>query len=141
MGDLSDHDQMIAARIAVRVGAFEIGDAAGEHRRTACARRPFKPGELVGAGAGEAVRDVFLIGGQHIDGVMAAIAEGGEGWRGQRDAPEQQRRLQRHGRKGVRRQPDRIAARIQRGDHGDAGGKTAEGLTQHGRAQMGGVLC
>ena len=71
-----------------------------------------------------------MFGGQHIDGVMAGTAEGLEVVRGIVEAPEHQRRLQRHGREGVDGQANRLAFGVERRDDGHAGREAPVGIAQ-----------
>ena len=74
---------------------------------------------------------------QDIDGVMARLAEGFQIVRLVIQAPQHQRGLQRHGRKGVHRQPDGMTIRVNGRNDGNTGGKAAKGIAQGARIGLG----
>ena len=72
----------------------------------------------------------LLVLGQHVDRVVRSGAKHGQGSGRLRQAPEHQRRLQRHRVEGVGRQANDLALRGARSDDGHPGGEHAKGRTE-----------
>ena len=128
--DAADENGVIASRVFGDLGHFEARAAARKDRGAADAGVPRQAGKAVGRPGGEAIRQILLIGGQHIDGVVAGLAEGGQVVRLVVEAPEDERRLERDGGEGIDGQADGVAVRVDGRDDGDAGGIAAEGVAQ-----------
>ena len=71
-------------------------------------------------------RQRLLVGRQHMDRVVGAVHERRHRAGGMRQAPQHQRRRQRHRVEGIGGEPDRHVFRRAGGDDGDAGGEHAE---------------
>jgi hypothetical protein len=99
----------------------------GIKRHAATAGLEIQAGEAVDARGGEAPRQLELLGGQDVDGVMAAAREGRHRQRRAAQAPQHQRRVQAHRVEAVGGQADRHPVGGARGDDGDPGGEQAEG--------------
>ena len=79
MLDAPDEDHMVAAVMLGLAGAFEVGRDAREQRHAAMAGLPLRRREFVEARTREARRERHLIGGEHVDGEMARLAEHRQG--------------------------------------------------------------
>ncbi len=128
--DPADENGVVAAGVGGFVGDFEGRAASGENRGAAAAGLPGQADETVGRPGGETVGEVLLVDRQDVDGVMAGLAKGGEIVRAVVQAPEHQRRLQRHRREGIDGQADRMTVRVDGRDDGDAGREAAQGIAQ-----------
>jgi endonuclease III len=128
--DTADEDGVVATGVGSFVGHFEGGAAAGEDRGAAGAGLPGEAGKAVGRPGGEAVGEVFLLGRQDVDGVVAGFLEGRQVVRTVVQAPEDQRRVERDGREGIDGQADGVPVRIDGRDDGDTGGEAAKGVAQ-----------
>lgn len=126
--DAADEDGVVAAGMGGFIDDFETGAATGEQRSTAEPGVPGQTGKAVGRPGGEAVGEVFLIGRQDADGVVAGFPEGGQAVRIVVEAPEDQRRFERDRREGIDGQADGVAVRVDGRDDGNAGGETTEGI-------------
>jgi hypothetical protein len=127
---LADEDDVVAAVVAERGAALEAGAAAGDQRHVALARVKRDTGELVLAGAGEAVRQRLLVIGQDVHVPELGRLEHGQAARVAGQAPQHHRGLQRHRIEAVGRDADRRAVGGTRGHDGHAGGKHAQRLPE-----------
>ena len=136
--DFADHDDVIAFDVAAAVVAFEPGGAAAvQHRRAARRPRHGQAVEAVGRSAGgEAARQRDLVGAQHIDDVAIAALEGFPRRRAAGQAPQHQRRIQRHRVEGADRQPDGRAIGVGGGDHRHAGGVASQCGAEEGGVEV-----
>lgn len=128
--DTADEDGVVATGVGSLVGHFEGGAAAGEDRGAAGAGLPREAGKAVGRPGGEAIGEVFLLGRQDVDGVVAGFLEGRQVVRAVVQAPEDQRRVERDSREGIDGQADGVPVRIDGRDDGDTGGEAAKGVAQ-----------
>ncbi|MDT4870669.1 hypothetical protein FQZ97_1057570 [compost metagenome] len=109
---------------------LEARRAAGQQWHPAQAVAAVQAAELGLAGATEAVRPLHLPVAQHMHGEVLRPGERREAEGVAADTPEHQGRLQGDGVEAAGRDADRPPLGIPGGDHGHAGGKVAEGLTQ-----------
>lgn len=128
--DSADEYGVVAASMSDFVGDLETGAATMEQRSTASTRMPVQSGETVDRPRRKAVGKIKLAGRQNIDDMMASLAKSHEVVRGVVQAPEYQRWIQRHCRKRIHSQPDRVAVRIDRGNNGYPGRKAPQGVAQ-----------
>lgn len=140
--DFADEDHMVAFVVAAAVVAFEPGERAVEHRHARVAGRVRDPFEAIALVGRETLAQVELRRREHVHHVMAVAAEYGRGRRFVREAPQHQRRIERHRVERARGDADQLPGRRTRRDDGDAGGELAERLTKCGRVEIGrsGVL-
>ena len=128
--DATDQDDMIAGFDPVLGAALEDRETAIEDRAAVDAEPEVHAVELVDLWGGEVAGDTGLLLRQDIDGKAVRRQKFGQRARRTAQAPEHQRRLQRHGREGVRRHALEAAPLCSRGDDGDAGRKPSERLAQ-----------
>ena len=89
----ADHDVVVAAGMPDVQGALDVGDAAVQQRVAENAHPPVEAGELVRGRPGEALRDRFLVGRQHVDGEMPGADQPFQAGRPVVDAEEHERWL------------------------------------------------
>ncbi|MNY32952.1 hypothetical protein D3C86_1672000 [compost metagenome] len=128
---------MVAAVHLLETLALEACRAVGEQRRAAQAGFVADAGELVLLRAGEVVGQLDLVGGEDVYREVAGGLEHGLAAGALVDAPQHQRRLQRHRVEAVGGHPDLLAGRAAGGDDGDAGGEVAEGAAEHSGVEAG----
>jgi len=90
--------------------------------------------EGIGRAARKALRQLGLVGAQHVDDVVRVAAEDGHAVGHGTEAPQDQRRRQRHGIEGTGREAAETAVGQARGNHRHAGGELRQCL-----AEMGGI--
>src|SRR3954468_12167801 len=109
--DCTEKDHVVAAVIAIDRAALKIGDALGEHRPVAEARRPVDTGELVIRRLGEFARKRLLRNAKNVDREMTGVLEDGQTRGIDDEAPKNQRRIQRDRGKRIARQAIGLAVR------------------------------
>src|SRR5690348_7619262 len=122
----ADQHVMVAAVVYGVTLAFEHAERFPEDRRARLSARPGSRSEAILVTRREADRRRLLPRLQHVHG---EVGRGDQRFGARRllvDAHQQQRRLQRHGRKAVDRQAGGRAIVFEAGDDGDAGGEAAE---------------
>ena len=129
----ADENQVVAAVHRGIDTALQPGQAPLDQRAAALARRMRHACELVGARRREMPRQLALPSRQHVDGEQARALEGRQRRRVAAQAPQHQRRIERHGRERVGGQSLELALRRARGDHGHPRRKAPERLAQAGR--------
>src|SRR5260221_10050672 len=128
--NLADKDDVIAALVLISPLAREAGHAVLQHRNTVRPAIESKTTEPIDALARKARRQRFLIGRQDMHCEMRAVAESVDARGCPRKAPENHRRIERHGGKAVRRQTDVGAGWPGRGDNRHACGERAKRVPQ-----------
>ena len=128
--DRTEENHMVAAIISIGGTALEICDAVREQRRVAKARRPFHAGELVVRRFCEFGRQRLLRCAEHVDREMAGVLEDAQPLRKHPQAPEHQRRVERHRRERIAGQPIGLSVGPGGRDDGDAGGVSAERIAK-----------
>ena len=131
--DGAEEDDVIAAVIAIGRPALEAGHAIGQHRRVAESRRPAHTGELV-------IRRFCKLRGQrllgrpeNIDREVAGILKGLKSLGEHPEAPQHQRRVERHRGKGIAGHAIGPAVRRHCRDDGDARGKCPQRVAKIAR--------
>jgi hypothetical protein len=124
--DLADEDHVVAFVVAAAVEALEAGRRADQHRRAAGPSGEGHVGPAVDVLGGEALGQRLLVRRQDVDRVVRAGAERGHRAGRARQAPQHQRRRERHRVERVGREADQRAVGRARGDDGHAGGEHAE---------------
>lgn len=125
--DLADDDQVIAAVVVDGVEALEPGQRSVKERRIAKTGLERDAGEI--AAPGEMLGQWPLIRGKDMDREVARCLEGRKAGRLARRRPQDEGRIERHGREAVDRHPER-PTRGHRGDDRHPGRETAERTTQ-----------
>ena len=126
----ADEDRVVSGQMGGFVLDFKSCTATRQDRGAAQPLMPGQTGKAVGRPGGKTVREVLLLDREDVDRVMAGFTESFQIVRAVVQTPENKRRVKRHSREGVDRQPDRMAVGIDRRNNGDAGGKTAKGIAQ-----------
>ena len=124
--------------------------AALEPRHAAVDQRRLRPPEPIAARRRSGRRAAGRIAArgrsarcrEHVHGIALGVLEGGEARRAAREAPQHQRRVERHGVERVGREADGAAVGAARADDGDAGGELRERIAElafvEGRRGVGG---
>ncbi|CAI07641.1 hypothetical protein ebA2697 [Aromatoleum aromaticum EbN1] len=112
------------------VAALEARAAAAQQRHAVQALVDVQAGELFIGARREELRQVLLVFRQHVDRVVFAGFEHRQALEVARQAPDDQRRVERNGVERIDRQPDRLAVRRPGRDHRDAGGEHAERVAE-----------
>ncbi|MNZ83416.1 hypothetical protein D3C78_1021430 [compost metagenome] len=124
---LADEDHMVAALVLERRAALEARGAAGQQRGGADAVVQLDAGELVAALGGKTPGQRFLFGGQHVHVPVLLATEGRQAAGVLGQAPQHQRRIQRHGVETVGGDADRLAVGAAGSDDGHPRGKGTQG--------------
>ncbi|MPN56429.1 hypothetical protein SDC9_204117 [bioreactor metagenome] len=130
---LADEDGVVALHVLAAVEALEHRRRAIEHWRAVGTRAVAHVGPAVNTARGEALRQVALLHCQHVDGVMRA---GGEGLQRRclvRQAPQHQRRRERHRIERAGREACQRPVRAARRDDGYPGGEHAQCIAEFAR--------
>lgn len=130
--------QVVAAVVAYRVAAFEVGAGPDEQGRAERSGKPFHAGEAVLRRAGEAVRQRALPGGEERNAEVGRFLEPRQQAQAPRQAEDDERRLERDRVERIDGQTQRCPFGRARGQHGDARGELAQGAAQLPRIQTGG---
>ena len=127
--DLTDEDRVIARRIRVNGGALDLREGILQDRQPHDALPVAGALEFLGAGCRgrEATGDLLVIQMQDVDREATVSQKGLIALRRVSDADQHQWGIEGHGRDGAGRETGRLACRIPRRDHGDAGSE----VTQH----------
>ncbi len=135
--DPADQDQVIARLMHRFATALETRGDIGQQRSAAVPWPPPDAGEFLSPGPGESVRDVDLLGGQHIDGEVTCCEEDRQALGGASNRPENQRGVERDRRERVGGQAASTALRA-RSDDRHAGCEMAERAPE--RPRVGGGI-
>ena len=73
--DQTDKDQVVTSGVAHLVAAFEPGAAAGQYRCAACSDAEFDVIQIIASRLRKALRKIDLVGGKHVDRIVAARLE------------------------------------------------------------------
>ena len=119
--DFADEDHVVTSVILLDVTTQEMSDGSLEHRHPGSAVGAVHSREFVRNGFGELLREVVLIGRQHVDTKVAGVGEILPAVRVPRQAPEHQRRFERERGERIDCQADRAAVFGTSGYHGYAG--------------------
>src|SRR5258705_1170815 len=128
--DRTEENHMVAAIISIGCAALKVCNAIRKNRSVAKARRPLNPGKLVLRRFCESARKRLLRCAKDIDCKMAGVLEYAHALRKDPQAPEYERRIQRHRRERIAGQP--VGLPVSRGsrDNGNVGGKRAQRVTK-----------
>ena len=128
---------MVAAIISIGCAALKVCNAVRKNRRVAKARCPLNPGKFVLGRFCEFARKRLLRCAKDVDREMAGVLEYAHALRKNPQAPEYERRVQRHRRERIAGQP--VGFPVSRGgrDNGNAGGKRAQRVTKIPRIDWG----
>ena len=135
--DPADEEGVVAAEVGGFVGNHEMRTAIGEDGGASRCGRPFQAGKAVDGPGGEAGGQVFLLTCEDVDRVVAGGLKGGQIVRTVVQAPEDERRGQRDGGEGIHRQANRLAVRVDGGDHRNPGRELSQRLTQGAAVNFG----
>jgi len=135
----ADDDLVISARQPVLDRALQRGQHAVQPR-AAGQPRPVRHAVPVGRepAAGEVGRQLSLRRGQDVDGERAVRPDGRQRLAGPVEADQQQWRVEGEGADRVGGGPDWMPVRVDRGDHGHAGGELTHGVPQRRGGDAGG---
>ncbi|MNF82012.1 hypothetical protein D3C84_643050 [compost metagenome] len=134
---LADHDPVIAAIDLLEFFTVKTRRAIDKHRGAAFAGLEFDFSEAVLLGSCEVVRQVDLVGGQHVHRKVAGGFEHAMAARTLVDAPQDQWRVQGHRVETVGRHTDLAAIFSGSGDHGHAGGEVTQGPAERAGIESG----
>lgn len=132
----TDEDHMVAFIVAAAVVAFEPRERAVEHGHPRVAGRMRDSFEAIALVGREALAQVELRCREHVHHVMAVAAEHGRRRRFVREAPQHERRIERHRVERAGGDADQLAGRRARRDHRHARGELAECLPEGGRVEI-----
>lgn len=93
--DAADQDQVVSARVLCFVGALEPCRTVGDKRYASQSRTDGKAVKTCLVTRRKALRERLLINSEHIDGVVLALRERENSWRFARQAPDDERRVER----------------------------------------------
>ncbi len=127
---------MVAFVVAAAVVAFEPCERAVEHGHPRVAGRMRDPFEAVALVGREALAQVQLRRREHVHHVMAVAAEHRRRRRFVREAPQHERRIERHRIERTGGDADQLAGRRARRDHRHARRELAERLPEGGRVEI-----
>ena len=128
--DLADEQHVVARAMDGVVPAFEPRDAAFDQRRAGGTDPVGHAREAVGMGPREAAGELDLVVRQHVDGVTLGGPEGREVAAGVREAPDDERRIERHRVERVRGKADETAVPGVRANDRDAGGELRQRIAK-----------
>ena len=140
---VAEEDLVVAAVVAVDDAAFEVRRRAVDQRDAVLAQAVRHAFELVFVRAREAQRELVLLRAEHVHAEVRRGAKRGQAGRVARQAPEHQRRVERHRAERVSGQPEEAALGVARRDDRDAGREGAERVAQVSRVERrgGGLVC
>lgn len=128
--DLADKQQMVAHIMLLMVVALKHSGAAFQQGHAMDGIMVRRVAEAVYALARKQLGQWLLRCRQHMDRVVRALAEHGQGVRHLTQAPEYQRRRERHGVEGADRGAHRMALRAARRDDGHARGELTQRIAK-----------
>ncbi len=126
---------MVAAVVAVDDAALEVRGRADDQRHAVLAELVRDALELVASTAREADRERLLLGREDVDAEMRRGAKRRQARRGACEAPQHERRIERHRAERVSGQPEEASVGTARGDDRHAGGERAERVPQIARVE------
>src|SRR6516225_9325321 len=124
--DMADEDDVVAAIVPVFIATLEMRRGADQHRCAAFGDEVIDLGEFVFVLVGELVRQLDLVVRQDIDDEMRSLLECSKTVRIERGAPQHERRIERHGGKGIGGHAIEPAVAAARRDDRHAGREGAE---------------
>ena len=116
--DLADEQHVIAGRMQSVMPALQPCRAALDQGRVRGSESKRHAREAIGVRTRESSRQADLVVGKDVDGIVLDAFEDRQTARAPGKAPDDKRRLQRHGIERIGGEPDK-AARCRRGDDGD----------------------
>src|SRR5437660_1708746 len=128
--DRTKENHMVAAIISIGCAALKVCNAVRKNRRVAKARCPLNPGKFVLRRFCKFARKRLLRCAKDVDREMAGVLEYAHALRKDPQAPEYERRIQRHRRERIASQP--VGRPVSRGgrDNGHASAKSAQRVTK-----------
>src|SRR6266404_8754472 len=128
--DRTKENHMVAAIISIGRAALKVRNAVRKNRRVAKARCPSNSGKFVLRRFCEFAPKLLLRCAKDVDREMAGLLEYAHALRKDPQAPEYERRVQRHRRERVAGQPVGLPVSSSGRDNGNAGGKRAQRVTK-----------
>lgn len=135
--DPADEESVVPAEMGGFVGNHEMRTAIGEDGGASSCCSPFQAGKAIDGPGGEAGGQILLFLREDVDRVVAGGLKGGQIVRTVVQAPEDERRRQGNGGKGIYRQADRLAVWVDGGDHRNTGRELSQRLTQGAAVNFG----
>ena len=130
MAYFGQKQQVIAAVVAYRVAAFEVGAGPDEQGRAERSGKPFYAREAVLRRAGETIRQRALPGREQRDTEVGRFFEPRQQAQAPCQAEDDERRLERDRVERIDGQPQGRPVGRARGQHGNAGGELSQGAAQ-----------
>ena len=128
--DADEDEQVVAAFERIEACEFQVRQAAGQDRAAAVQGFEGAVLEFMLLGGGEFFRQVLLVFRKYVNHEPFALAKCLQAAGTVVQADQNNRRVQGNRGEGIDGDADGHALRRQPGDHGDAGGESAEGLAE-----------
>jgi hypothetical protein len=128
--DLTDEEHVVAGWMQCVVSTFEPCHRAFDQGRPGRAQTEVDAGETIRVRARKPAREIDLVIGQHADCVARGAFERGEAARMPRQAPGDQRWIQRHRIERVGREADELTGPKRRGNDRDSRGELRHGVAK-----------